>query len=279
MRKVELASDQRRFTMIYNDFLENRVLSATEKLVFIFLKMFTGQKTSCYPSVKTLASKMSISENTTRKALLGLKAKGIIQILPRFDQEGQHSNLYIIHDTKELWECQSEEEMIQIKEKALCAPTQTGQVDKAHSSADDTNTETAQSQYRYSMEDIKSQYGYEEILAKTSMDLATLAMQTLFDFLNVTHDITIKGQIIKLIVLNQKLFTLDQQDIIQALGIYSSVKEPIINPKAYLLTILLSVAGGKSKIKAPADSKNRFTKFEQRAYDFGSLEESLLNHT
>ena len=278
MRKVELVSDQRRFTMVYNDFLENTVLTQLEKSVFIYLKMYAGQKNVCYPSVKTLASKVGICEKTVKNVIAKLKNKGVIQVINRCDGKGKHSNLYILHDTKELWECQTEEEMIHKKEKALCAATQTGQVDKAHSSEDDTNTETAQSQERerYSLGDIRAYYSYDSIKGKANVDLA---IETIHTFLNVNHAVTIQGQSISQMMLTKKLLDLTPRQIEQALDIYAKSQQPQ-NAKAYLLAILLSVADGKSKVKTPAaDSKNRFTKFEQRAYDFESLEESLLNHT
>ena len=278
MRKITAQIDQRRFCMVYHDFLENRALSSTEKLVFIFLRMFAGQKSTCFPSVKTLASKIGISENTVRKALSELKAKGIIQIMPRINQEGQHSNLYVLHDTAEIWECQSKEEMIQIKEKASCAPTQEAKADE-NQLQEDTNSMGSQSQAgeRYSLEDVKAYYSYDAIKGKANVDLARLAMETLYSFLNVNHAVTIQGQSISQMMLTKKLLDLTPRQIEQALDIYAKSKEPQ-NPKAYLLAILLSVVDGKAKSTA-AEGKNRFNNFGQRDYDFESLEGSLLNQT
>lgn len=275
MRKIQMKTDQRRFVMVYYDFLENKVLSPNEKIIFVYLKLCAGQKVSCYPSIKTIAVKSGLSESTVKRTLASMKEKGIVQSIQRFDAEGQHSNLYVLHDTADIWASQTLEEMLEKKEKASCAPTQEAKADE-NQIHEDCNSAESQSQERerYSLEDVKAYYSYDAIKGKANVDLARLAIETLYSFLNVNHAVTMQGQSISQMMLTKKLLDLTPKQIEQALDIYAKSKEPQ-NPKAYLLAILLSVVDGKAKPKSTKAKANKFNNFDQRQYNYDDLETVL----
>ena len=62
-KRLKSASDQRPFTMVYNDFLESSVLDYYEKLVFICLKRFADNNTlKAFPSMARMSEITGISK-------------------------------------------------------------------------------------------------------------------------------------------------------------------------------------------------------------------------
>ena len=56
-KRIKSATDQRKFTLVYNDFLESDILNYYEKMVFIALKKFADNDTMrAFPSLKTIHS-------------------------------------------------------------------------------------------------------------------------------------------------------------------------------------------------------------------------------
>lgn len=81
--------------MIDNAIIYNSQLSINEKFVYIILCSYKNATTrQCYPSVKRMAALSCCSANTVRKALKGLKEKGLISILERKVDKVNCSNLY-----------------------------------------------------------------------------------------------------------------------------------------------------------------------------------------
>ena len=61
-KKIKSATDQRKFIMIYHDFLESDLLTSHEKMVFIALKKFADSNNQCFPSLKKLIDVTRISK-------------------------------------------------------------------------------------------------------------------------------------------------------------------------------------------------------------------------
>lgn len=111
-KKIKSATDQRKFIMIYHDFLESDLLTSHEKMVFIALKKFADSNNQCFPSLKKLADVTRISKRKIQDTLKSLEQKHIIGIESRLRADGgDTSNLYTLYDFKELWNAGSSEEM------------------------------------------------------------------------------------------------------------------------------------------------------------------------
>lgn len=267
-KKIQSATDQRPFIMVYQDFLESELLdNHYQKLVYIYLKKFADSKNQCYPSVKKLSKLTKISVHKIKITLAELEDKGIIVKKNRTRPDGgKSSNLYTLYDYRELWNAGSSEEMAAIidgieekrmiealtakgyfvtKEKGLASePT------KAHTQAPqsnnfnqfDTTTNSGESQLeRYTIDQIKQLFDYDVIIAdhserKTDIDIV---FTILYDALNCTKpSIRVDGQNKPSMVVISKLMKLEQSDLWYAIEKYHEQQERIKNVNAYLLTIL-----------------------------------------
>lgn len=102
-KKIKLSTDQRPFTIVFDDFLETDLLDWNEKRIFIYLKKFSDSNNQCFPSIKTLCRLGQLSNKTVIKALKGLEEKQIIKKQPRKSkQQGYQSNLYTLCDNVEM---------------------------------------------------------------------------------------------------------------------------------------------------------------------------------
>lgn len=111
--KIKNATDQRKFTMVYNDFIECPFLTTNEKMIFIALKKFSEKNSQCYPSIKKISRITQLSERTVRNTIKSLEQKHIIRIESRSRPDGgTTSKLYTLYDTKEVWNAKSDEEII-----------------------------------------------------------------------------------------------------------------------------------------------------------------------
>lgn len=67
------------------------------KAVYMYLKDRTGKGEDCWPAVKTIASDMSLSRSTVKRALNDLVKAGMIEKEPRYRKNGSHtSNRFIL---------------------------------------------------------------------------------------------------------------------------------------------------------------------------------------
>ena len=108
---VTLSRPERPFVMVYQDFLNNTVLSAEEKLVFIALKSFVSygeDSGKVFPSNETLQRLTSMGENRVSKNLHSLEEKKVITIKRR---GLTMTNLYTLVDTETMWKSETVEEL------------------------------------------------------------------------------------------------------------------------------------------------------------------------
>ena len=74
-KKIKSATDQRKFTLVYNDFLESDVLNYYEKMVFIALKKFANNDTMrAFPSLKTIHMTVVLLNQSCKSLLLKSKS-------------------------------------------------------------------------------------------------------------------------------------------------------------------------------------------------------------
>lgn len=70
----------RHFTIIIDDIVYNKNLTAYEKLLYVILKTYTNKNTNTiFPSHKTLSENMNVSIFTVKKAIQGLIEKGYLK--------------------------------------------------------------------------------------------------------------------------------------------------------------------------------------------------------
>lgn len=116
-KKIKSATDQRKFTIVYNDFLESDLLDKHEKLIYIAIKRFADNDTlKAFPSLKTLHKITGISIRWIKKSVEHMEQLGVISVEHREDDEkGHKSNLYTLYDYAEIWNAGSSAEIEDIK--------------------------------------------------------------------------------------------------------------------------------------------------------------------
>lgn len=267
-KKIQLATDQRPFIMIYQDFLESDLLdNYFQKLVYIYLKKFTDSKNQCYPSVKTISKQSGISVNKVKITLKELEEKGIIVKVNRNRPDGgKSSNLYTLYDYAEIWSVGSSENVAavaeEVSEMKLVAELRSrgytvtkekelvGEPTKAHTQAPDlkqfdivnSTTNYGESQLeRYTLVQIKQFFDYDVMIQDNpykKQDIDSV-MDILYTTMNTTKGtVRIAGEDKPVMVVISKLMKLHNESIMYAIGKYQEQTERIKNPTSYMLTIL-----------------------------------------
>lgn len=111
-KKIKMYTDQRPFTIIYNDCLKSDLFDNHYQIViYVFLKMFADKNNQCYPSIKTLSKLSKIGITKVKITINELEEKHLISKEHRTRPDGsQSSNLYTLYDFKELWSTSNSEE-------------------------------------------------------------------------------------------------------------------------------------------------------------------------
>lgn len=110
-RKIKSATDQRRFTIVYNDFMDSQLLNKHEKLIYIAIKRFADNETfKAFPSIKKLQDVTGISGKSIKESIKHMEQLGVLKKENRQDPKRGHiSNLYTLYDYAEMWQDSSEE--------------------------------------------------------------------------------------------------------------------------------------------------------------------------
>lgn len=269
-RKIKSATDQRKFTIVYNDFLESELLDKHEKLIYIAIKRFADNDTlKAFPSLKTLHKITGISIRWIKKSIEHMEQLGVISVEHRDDDEkGHQSNLYTLYDYAEIWNVGSSEDDVAavadeiseaklvaelkargytvIKEKELVsAPTKEqkqalkfNQFDIVNTT---TNSKSCQELERYTIDQIQQIFDYDILvndkpLWKNNIDSVFNILHTA---LNTTKEtIRVGGEDKPTMIVIGKLMKLDYSEILYCIEKYSEQPERIKNPTAYMLTLL-----------------------------------------
>lgn len=90
-----------RFVQTPNEFLDREDLPGMEKLLYIVLCRYAGDKATAFPSKSTLAKKVGCSTRSIRTYLKNLEEKGGLYVIQQYDKatKKQVNNLYYIIDT------------------------------------------------------------------------------------------------------------------------------------------------------------------------------------
>ncbi len=272
-KKIKSATDQRKFTLVYNDFLESNLLNHYEKSVFIALKKYANNDTMrAFPSLNKLHKITGISLSQVRRSIDHMKELGVISVEHRTDEDkGHQSNLYTLYDYAEIWSVGSSEDIAVVadeisemklvselrsrgytvtKEKELASePTkahtqapQLKQFDIVNTSTNSTtNSGESQDLERYTLDQIKQLFDYDIMIQDNpyrQQDIDSV-MNILYTTMNTTKaTIRIAGEDKPTMVVIGKLMKLHNESIIYAIEKFSEQTERIKNPTSYMLTIL-----------------------------------------
>lgn len=269
-KKIQSATDQRPFIMVYQDFLESNLLdNYYQKLVYIYLKKFADSNNQCFPSIKKLSSLTKIGTTKVKQTLAELEEKGVISKVNRSRSDGgKTSNLYTLYDFAEIWKVGSSENVAAVAEEiseakmiaTLKAKGYTVIKEKeSDTSADQSNdaSDTNSNHYyginttlnhtksqeleRYSIEEIKELYDYFVMVNDHPelKDHIESVMEILHTTLNCTKkSIRICGESRPTLVVIGKLMKLDYSEILYCIRKYIEQTGRIKNPTAYMLTLL-----------------------------------------
>ena len=270
-RKIKSATDQRKFTLVYNDFLESELLDKHEKLIYIAIKRFADNDTlKAFPSLKTLHKITGISIRWIKKSIEHMEQLGVISVEHREDDEkGHQSNLYTLYDYAEIWNVGSSEDVAavadEISEAKLVAElrargytvikekepdkteptkvtvepsTKLNQFDIVNNTI---NSEKSQELERYTIDQIRQIFDYDILVNNKPLwqrDIDSV-FSILHTALNTTKEtIRVGGEDKPTMIVIGKLMKLDYSEIMYCIEKYSEQTERIKNPTAYMLTLL-----------------------------------------
>ena len=269
-RKIKSATDQRKFTLVYNDFLESDLLNYYEKMVFIALKKFADNDTmKAFPSLKTIHNITGISLSQVRRSIEHMKELGVLSVEHRTDKDkGHQSNLYTLYDYAEIWNVGSSEDDVAavadeiseaklvaelkargytvIKEKGLeSEPTkaqkqapQLNQFDMVNTTINENKSQELE---RYTLEEIKVLYDYETMINDRADEKESIdsVINIIYDVLNTSKTtIRIAGDEKPAMVVIGKMMKLDYSEIMYCIDKFNEQTERIKNPTSYMLTLL-----------------------------------------
>ena len=271
-KRIKSATDQRRFTLVYNDFLESDILNYYEKMVFIALKKFADNDTMrAFPSLKTIHNITGISLSQVRRSIEHMEQLGVISVEHRTDKEkGHQSNIYTLYDYAEIWKVDSSNDNVaavvdEISEAKLVAElkargytvTKEKEPDTLQADQSDNESSTQLNQFdivnttinskesqeveRYSLVEIRAFYDYDIMVSDNPFDKNDIdsVMDILHTNLNTTKKtIRIGGEDKPAMVVISKLMKLTYSEIMYAIDKFKEQTDRIKNPTAYMLTLL-----------------------------------------
>lgn len=282
-KKIKSATDQRKFTLVYNDFFESDLLNYYEKMVFIALKKYADNDTMrAFPSLNKLHKVTGISLSQVRRSIEHMEKIGVIGIKHRTDGEkGHQSNIYTLYDYAEMWSVGSSEDIAAVaneisemklvaqlrargysvtKEKELeteptKAQNQALKVNNFKQLDSTINSVENQDLERYTITQIKQLYDYSIMIQEKpdqQQDIDTV-MSILHTTMNTTKQtIRVAGQDMPAMAVISKFMKLDKECIFYAIRKYQEQTERITSPAAYMLTILFN-----AKEQCYLDKKNQ----------------------
>lgn len=268
---IQLAKQERYYTRCYHDFIDCKLLTGEEKIIFLVLKRFLNVKTNngdVYPTIQTIQEMTGWSKKTVVKYIKSLEQKGIVK---KTRQGLNKPNIYILSDYPEIWACESIDDMkaiadnesikpltpaehiaelermgykVEIKEKKLVSnAAQSIDTSTYKSNLNNDTTNEPESQERYSMENIKALYGYDSLIIQypAKQKDIDIVFDILYESLNSTKQTIRIGREDKpgMVVIG-KLMKLQPDDLIYSIDKFHQQTGRIKNVKGYLLTILFN---------------------------------------
>lgn len=294
----KISTELSNFTILHNEFIDSKLLSGNEKLVFIAIKRhLNSESLQAFPSIKTICNHTGMSKPTVVKAIKSLEEKEILTVERReSDERGHMSNLYTLMDCKEIWKATSVDNMkvaartrqyewakqiieaaggrvIEIEKELKSETDQStdlSPINKLFSKNNNTQKrQTSQDQEKYSYEMLRKLYNYEAMVndnPEHQKDVDHI-ISILYDTLNSSKSkIRIAGNDRPAAVVIGKLLKLDKEAIMYVIRKYESTSTKIEQPEAYILTMLykapeqyaLELQNQFSVAEAAADTKDEY---------------------
>lgn len=269
-KRIRQATDQRKFTLVYHDFMESKLLDYKEKLIFIAIKRYANNETlKAFPSLKTISGITGISQRTIQRCIEHMVDIGVISVEHRVDPDkGNQSNVYTLYDFAEIWDCKTDDELIdvadkvneakmiaelkargyivsKVKEPADTYPTKGISTDSNNLKQyyiDNTTINTNSSQDpKYTEQDIKEIYDYDLMIEREPhlKDEIESVLNIIYDILNTTKKtIRVAGTDKPSMVVISRIMRLEYSEILYCIKKYMEQTDRIINPRAYMITLL-----------------------------------------
>lgn len=87
------------FVQIESTFINNPKYTTIEKLVYLSLCTYAGQKRNCFPGQEGIAKNLGVTRMTINKTIKSLQEKNGIYIINQYTKTGRRtSNTYILAD-------------------------------------------------------------------------------------------------------------------------------------------------------------------------------------
>ena len=254
---VQLAQHERHFAKIYIDFLNSKLLTTEEKMVYIALKAYVAfgrDEGQARPSLDSLIRMTSMSKPRVIRNIDSLVAKGVLE---KRRQGHCRPNMYIIYDNPAMWEAEtvgaipevrhglpySSQELIAelkrrgdlpegIKKEPKAVGAAKGS-ENATMSINDSNVDETESQGEISLGKLKELMDYDVLLLDQRCHQSDLdaCFEIIHDVVNRrSGTIRILGDEKPVGVVKAKLMKLTYDQIEYAIKKYNSVSEPITNP-------------------------------------------------
>lgn len=262
--------DQRRFSLIYHDFVESKLLDYYEKMIFICLKKYADNDTrQAYPSLSTISRITGISKRKVQNCLKHMQELGVVTCKRRKTENGDYtSNLYVLHDYAKLWkdgtisddETEPDEDQavierlkqkgyIVIKQKdfaeaSTTTPKQSPQNSIIPKRNNTENQEKSQVSERYSEQTINDYYHLDELKAEnpTKESLINDVSNILYTLLNTDEPtIRVGGQDKPTLIVVSRMLRLNQDMIMYVIDQFVGLTEKVKNQRAYITTCLYNV--------------------------------------
>lgn len=274
-RRKRIATDQRPFTIVYNDFLRSIFLDYYEKMVFIIIKSYADNDTlQAFPSAQTISKVSGISLAKTKRCLKSMEKKGIIKVENRYSENGKkQSNLYTLYDYAELWDENKVPDPLKEREKewslvkqlekmgytvtkkkdstkaSTTTQSQSHQISKAVSNKannpstthDTEKAKESQVIERYPEEWIIDFYNLNELKEENPTKAAVIdtVANILYTILNSTKEtIRVNGEDKPTMTVVGRMLKLNQETIMYAIDQFIRQTDKIKNPRAYMITCL-----------------------------------------
>ena len=290
----KISTELSNFTIFHNEFIDSKLLSGYEKLVFMAIKRHLNSESSqAFPSIKTICSHTGLSKPTVIKAIKSLEDKEILAVEHRESEERGHmSNLYTLMDYKEMWKAPSAKDMKAVakskqyewakqiieaaggrvvgieKESEYMEPTKVTinsdpSINQFTRNNNTQKDEKSQPQERYSLEDIQELFEYSVMLndfPELRADVDNV-ITILYETLNTTKKtVRIASEDIPAMVVIGKLMKLTRDEILYSIRMFNGSVSEIKNHRAYMLTILY-----RAKEQYAMDIQNQITRAEAAA--------------
>lgn len=266
MNEIKTSTDQRKFSMIYHDFLDSNLLNGQEKLVFIFLKRFSDSGGKCFPSLNKLAEISGYSKSTIQRTLKSLEEKRVLSIEHRRTKEkGDTSNIYILYDRAEKWQkkelsyasatvaqesqpLKTDNKTIEKEsqeEKKECMDSKDERQEKKRAEQEEKEAEQDQSGSKNTLaayeELIKKNIAYDDLCISHQYDkkfIDEIVSNILDVVMSEKKKITVAGEQKNIELVKSVLLKLNYYQIEYVIEKYKQVTTKITNKRQYILTML-----------------------------------------